>query len=42
QSGKSLKLLKIPKPYEDMNITRIKGLTDAQKSTLKALGAVDL
>jgi WD40 repeat protein len=42
QSGKSLKLLKIPKPYEDMNITKIKGLTDAQKSTLKALGAVDL
>ncbi|OYQ62526.1 hypothetical protein B9G53_21510 [Pseudanabaena sp. SR411] len=42
QSGKSLKLLKIPRPYEDMNITRIKGLTDAQKSTLKALGAVEL
>ena len=42
QSGKSLKLLKIPKPYEDMNITKIKGLTDAQKSTLKALGAIDL
>ena len=42
QSGKSLKSLKIPRPYEDMNITRIKGLTDAQKSTLKALGAVEL
>jgi len=42
QSGKSLQSLKIPKPYEDMNITGIKGLTDAQKSTLKALGAVDL
>ena len=39
QSGKSLKSLKIPKPYEGMNITKVKGLTDAQKSTLKALGA---
>ena len=42
QSGKRLQSLKIPKPYEDMNIARIKGLTAAQKSTLKALGAVDL
>ncbi|PZV19631.1 MAG: hypothetical protein DCF20_01085 [Pseudanabaena sp.] len=40
QTGKSLKLLKIPKPYEEMNINGIKGLTNAQKSTLRALGAI--
>ena len=31
---------KIRRPYEDMKIDKIQGLTDAQKSTLKALGAV--
>ncbi|BBC26960.1 NB-ARC domain-containing protein [Pseudanabaena sp. ABRG5-3] len=41
QTGKSFKLLKIPKPYEEMNINGVKGLTEAQKSTLKALGAVE-
>ncbi|NMF59707.1 NB-ARC domain-containing protein [Pseudanabaena yagii] len=40
QTGKSCKLLKIPKPYEEMNINGVKGLTEAQKSTLMALGAV--
>jgi WD40 repeat protein len=39
QTGKSFKLLKIPKPYEEMNINGVKGLTEAQKSTLKTLGA---
>jgi predicted NACHT family NTPase len=29
------------RPYENMNITGVKGLTDAEISTLKALGAVD-
>ena len=37
--GKCLKTLPVPKSYEGMNIT---GLTDAQKATLKALGAVEL
>ncbi|GBO51575.1 high-affnity carbon uptake protein Hat/HatR [Pseudanabaena sp. lw0831] len=41
QTGKSLKLLKIPRPYEDTNIAKVKGLTEAQKSTLKALGAIE-
>ncbi|MFN9166011.1 MAG: hypothetical protein ACK6CP_08525, partial [Pseudanabaena sp.] len=41
QTGKSFKLLKIPKPYEDTNIAKVKGLTEAQKSTLKALGAIE-
>ncbi|BAZ37550.1 WD repeat-containing protein [Calothrix sp. NIES-4101] len=29
------------RPYENMNITGVKGLTDAEISTLKALGAVE-
>jgi predicted NACHT family NTPase len=36
-----LKTLEIERPYENMNITGVKGLTDAEISTLKALGAVD-
>jgi hypothetical protein len=35
------KTLQVPRPYEGMNITGVTGLTDAQKSTLKMLGAVD-
>ena len=42
KTGDCLKTLPVPKPYECMNITGIKGLTDAQKATLKALGAVEL
>jgi len=38
-SGKYLDTLEVEKPYEKMNITGVKGLTDAQKDTLKALGA---
>jgi hypothetical protein len=29
------------RPYEGMNITGVKGLTEAEKATLKALGAVE-
>lgn len=36
-----LKTLRSPKPYEGMNITDVTGLTPAQKSTLKSLGAKD-
>ncbi|MEL7067522.1 MAG: hypothetical protein AAGN15_02580 [Cyanobacteria bacterium J06581_3] len=35
------KILKAEGPYEKMNITGVTGLTEAQKDTLKALGAVD-
>jgi WD40 repeat protein len=35
------KTLRTPRPYEDMNITGIVGLTDAQRSSLKALGAIE-
>ena len=34
------KTLKADRPYEGMNITGVKGLTEAQKSTLCALGAI--
>jgi WD40 repeat protein len=42
KTGDCLKTLAVPKPYEGMNITGVTGLTDAQKATLKALGAVEL
>ncbi|NEO33490.1 MAG: hypothetical protein F6K36_24310 [Symploca sp. SIO3C6] len=41
KSGEYLKTLRAPRPYEGMNITGISGLTEAQKSTLKSLGAVE-
>ncbi|MCC5602129.1 NB-ARC domain-containing protein [Nostoc favosum] len=37
---KCLKILKTARPYEQMNIKRVKGLTFATISTLKSLGAV--
>ena len=40
-TGKCIFTTGIPLPYEAMNITGVTGLTDAQKSTLKALGAVE-
>ena len=36
-----LNVLKTKKPYEGLNIAGVTGLTDAQKLTLKALGAID-
>jgi WD40 repeat protein len=39
--GKCLNTLQIPRPYEGMILTGVQGLTEAQKSALKALGAVD-
>ncbi|NMG09738.1 NB-ARC domain-containing protein [Brasilonema sp. UFV-L1] len=40
-TGECLKTLKAARPYESMNITGVTGLTQAQKATLKALGAVE-
>jgi WD40 repeat protein/transcriptional regulator with XRE-family HTH domain len=40
-TGECLKTLSSSRPYESMNITGVLGLTDAQKITLKALGAVE-
>ncbi|HAJ63167.1 MAG TPA: hypothetical protein DCP31_31325, partial [Cyanobacteria bacterium UBA8543] len=36
-----LKTLRSKRPYEGMNITGVTGLTEAEKATLKALGAVE-
>lgn len=41
QTGECLKTLRVNRPYERMNITGVKGLTEAQKATLKALGAIE-
>lgn len=41
ETGKCLKTFRVPRPYESMNITDIQGLTEAQRSTLKALGAFE-
>lgn len=41
KTGKCLQTLQPPRPYEGMNITGTTGLTEAQRATLKALGAED-
>jgi WD40 repeat protein len=40
-SGECLKTLRPDRPYEGMNITGVTGISEAQKSALKALGAVE-
>ncbi|MHC5738317.1 WD40 repeat domain-containing protein [Nostoc sp.] len=40
ETGECLKTLRSKSPYEGMNITNITGLSESQKDTLKALGAV--
>ncbi len=40
QTGACLKTLRIPGPYQGMNIRGVTGITEAQRSALKALGAV--
>jgi WD40 repeat protein len=39
ESGEHLRTLRRDRPYERVNITGIRGLTEAQKATLRALGA---
>ncbi|MEG4029742.1 MULTISPECIES: WD40 domain-containing protein [unclassified Microcoleus] len=41
ETGGCLKILKSDRPYENMNITGVTGLTEVEKATLKALGAVE-
>jgi WD40 repeat protein len=41
ETGHCLRIVKPERPYEGMNITGAIGLTDAQKETLKALGAIE-
>ena len=40
-SGEHLQTLRRDRPYERLNITGIRGLTEAQKASLLALGAVE-
>jgi len=39
--GECFKAVRSERPYERMIITGVMGLTDAQKATLRALGAID-
>ena len=41
KTGDCIKTLRVPRPYENANITGVIGLNDAQKASLKALGAVE-
>ena len=41
QSGDLLQTLRRDRPYERLDITGIRGLTQAQKATLRALGAME-
>jgi WD40 repeat protein/transcriptional regulator with XRE-family HTH domain len=41
QSGEHLQTLRRDRPYERLNINGIKGLSEAQKATLRALGAIE-
>jgi WD40 repeat protein len=42
ETGECLTTLRSPRLYEGMNITGVIGITEAQKMTLKALGAIEL
>jgi WD40 repeat protein len=41
KTGNCQRTIPVPRLYEGMNIKGVKGLTEAQKETLKALGAVE-
>ena len=41
ERGEHLRTLRRDRPYERRKITGIRGLTEAQKATLRALGAVE-
>jgi len=41
ESGDHLRTLRRDRPYERLDITGIKGVTEAQKATLRALGAIE-
>jgi WD40 repeat protein len=40
ESGEYLKTLRGDRPYERLDISGVKGLSEAQKATLRTLGAV--
>jgi WD40 repeat protein len=41
ESGQHLRTLRRDRPYERLNITGVRGLTEAQKASLRALGAFE-
>jgi len=41
ESGEHLRTLRRDRPYERLNISGVQGLTDAQRATLRELGAVE-
>lgn len=41
ESGQHLQTLRRDRPYERLNITGVRGLTEAQKASLHALGAFE-
>jgi len=41
ETGACLRTLRSDRPYERMNITGVKGLTEGQKATLRLLGAIE-
>jgi len=41
ESGEHLRTLRRDRPYERLDITGIRGVTQAQKASLRALGAIE-
>ncbi|MFL5588848.1 MAG: NB-ARC domain-containing protein, partial [Ktedonobacteraceae bacterium] len=41
ENGEHLRTLRRDRPYERLDITEVKGLTEAQKATLRVLGAIE-
>ena len=41
ESAEQLRTLRRDRPYERLNITGIRGLSEAQKATLRALGTIE-
>jgi WD40 repeat protein len=41
ENGEHLRTLRRDRPYERLDITGIRGVTEAQKATLRALGAME-
>jgi WD40 repeat protein len=41
ESGELLRTLRRDRPYERLTITGVQGLTEAEKATLRALGALE-
>jgi WD40 repeat protein len=42
ETGACLHTLRVPGPYDGMNITGVTGISEAQKAALKTLGAVEI